>query len=171
MDLYWIDGPWTGQLAIFPRPRGGESLSDDVRSLKDNDLNVIVSLLTKEESEELGLIEERQFCERPGLQFLQFPIVDVSVPASRMATLELVNKLDELLSEARNVGIHCRQGVGRSGMIAACLLMMRGLSPEAALDTVSTARGVIVPQTSEQREWLIEFAREFAPPTSRRQAS
>ena len=48
-------------------------------------------------------------------------------------------------------------------MIAACLLMMRGLSPEEALEEVSNARGVIVPQTDEQRKWLIEFAKEFAP--------
>jgi hypothetical protein len=48
-------------------------------------------------------------------------------------------------------------------MIAAGLLMMIGLSPERALEEVSNARGVIVPQTDEQREWLIEFAKEFAP--------
>ena len=48
-------------------------------------------------------------------------------------------------------------------MIAAILLMMRGLSPEKTLAEVSNARGVIVPQTDEQREWLIEFAKEFVP--------
>ena len=163
MDLYWIDGPWTGKLAIFAHPRGGEWLLDEIRALKDNGLDVIVSLLTKEEDKELSLLEEKAMCETVGSEFMQFPIADVSVPASSAATLELVNALDEFLSKARNVGIHCRAGVGRSGMIAACLLMMRGLSPEEALEEVSNARGVIVPQTDEQREWLIKFAKEFAP--------
>ena len=163
MDLYWIDGPWTGKLAIFAHPRGGERLLDEIRALKDNGLDVIVSLLTKEEDKELSLLEEKAMCETVGSEFMQFPIADVSVPASRTATLELVNTLDELLSKGRNVGIHCLAGVGRSGMIAACLLMMRGLSPEKTLAEVSNARGVIVPQTDEQREWLIEFAKEFAP--------
>ena len=163
MDLYWIDGPWTGKLAIFAHPRGGEGLLDEIRALKEDGLDVIVSLLTKEEDEEINLLEEQAGCEGLGLQFIQFPINDVSVPASSAATLELVNALDEFLSKAHNVGIHCRAGVGRSGMIAACLLMMRGLSPEEALEEVSNARGVIVPQTDEQREWLIEFAKEFAP--------
>jgi|SRR5436305_10825911 len=163
MDLYWIDGPWTGKLAIFAHPRGGEWLLDEIRALKDNGLDVIVSLLTKEEDKELSLLEEKAMCETVGSEFMQFPIADVSVPASRTATLELVNTLDELLSKGRNVGIHCLAGVGRSGMIAACLLMMRGLSPEEALEEVSNTRGVIVPQTDEQREWLIEFAKEFAP--------
>ncbi len=163
MDLYWIDGPWTGKLAIFAHPRGGDWLLDEIRALKDNGLDVIVSLLTKEEDKELSLLEEKAMCETVGSEFMQFPIADVSVPASRTATLELVNTLDELLSKGRNVGIHCLAGVGRSGMIAACLLMMRGLSPEEALEEVSNTRGVIVPQTDEQREWLIEFAKEFAP--------
>jgi len=163
MDLYWIDGPWTGKLAIFAHPRGGDWLLDEIRALKDNGLDVIVSLLTKEEDKELSLLEEKAMCETVGSEFMQFPIADVSVPASRTATLELVNTLDELLSKGRNVGIHCLAGVGRSGMIAACLLMMRGLSPEKTLAEVSNARGVIVPQTDEQREWLIEFAKEFAP--------
>ena len=163
MDLYWIDGPWTGKLAIFAHPRGGESLLNEIRALKEEGLEVIVSLLTKEEDEEINLLEEREVCEELELQFIQFPINDVSVPASSAATLELVNRLDEFLSKGRNVGIHCRAGVGRSGMIAAGLLMMRGLSPEKALEQVSNARGVIVPQTDEQREWLVEFAKEFAP--------
>jgi len=131
--------------------------------LKEDGLDVIVSLLTKEEDEEINLLEEQEGCEGLGLQFIQFPINDVSVPASSAATLELINRLDEFLSKGRNVGIHCRGGVGRSGMIAAGLLMMRVLSSEKALEEVSNNRGVIVPQTDEQREWLIEFAKEFAP--------
>ena len=167
VDLYWIDGPWIGKLAIFAHPRGGEWLLDEIRALKGDVLDVIVSLLTKEEDEEINLLAEQEVCEGLGLQFIQFPIDDVSVPASSAATLELVNALDESLSKGHNVGIHCRAGVGRSGMIAAGLLMMGGLSPEEALAEVSNARGVIIPQTDEQREWLIEFAKEFAPVSRR----
>ncbi len=167
VDLYWIDGPWIGKLAIFAHPRGGKWLLDEIRALKGDVLDVIVSLLTKEEDEEINLLAEQEVCEGLGLQFIQFPIDDVSVPASSAATLELVNALDESLSKGHNVGIHCRAGVGRSGMIAAGLLMMRGLSPEEALAEVSNARGVIIPQTDEQREWLIEFAKEFAPVSRR----
>jgi hypothetical protein len=28
--LYWIEGPWTGRLAISARPRGWDWLQDDV---------------------------------------------------------------------------------------------------------------------------------------------
>lgn len=163
MDLYWIDGPWTGKLAISPHPGRDQPLADDIRALKDAGLDVIASLLTEAESNEFGLVHERQSCERHGLRFFQFPIVDVSVPTSPEATLRFVSKLEKLLAKGENVGIHCRNGVGRSGIIAACLLILRGLSPEQALEEVSNARGVIVPQTAEQREWVVAFAKEFAP--------
>src|SRR2546430_11072729 len=102
MDLYWIDGPWTGKLAIFAHPRGGERLLDEIRALKDNGLDVIVSLLTKEEDKEISLLEEKAMCETVGSEFMQFPIADVSVPASRTATLELVNRSEEHTSELQS---------------------------------------------------------------------
>ena len=46
--------------------------------------------------------------------------------------------------------VHCRQGIGRSGLVAACLLVRKGISPGAAVEMVSAARGVSVPETTEQ---------------------
>ena len=158
MDIHWIDAPWPGRLAIFARPRGAEWLADDVHAWKAAGLDVIVSLLTQAESDAFDLDGERQLCEQQGLEFFHFPIVDVSVPVSRDATLKLVRKLERRLDKGDNVGIHCSHGVGRSGMIAACLLILPGIPPEEAMETVSAARGVVVPQTSEQREWVEAFA-------------
>ena len=162
-DFYWIESPWPGKLAIFARPRGGDRLDDEIRTWNNAGLSAIVSLLTEDEADELDLVDERQSCERLGLRFFQFPINDVSIPASREATFDLVHELERLLSKGHAVGIHCREGVGRSGMIAGCLLIRSGLLPEEALERVSNARGVIVPQTDEQREWVIGFAKKFAP--------
>ena len=55
-ELYWIEGPWPGRLAIVPRPRGGEWLEDEIRSWKQAGVNVVVSLLTNDEITELGLV-------------------------------------------------------------------------------------------------------------------
>ena len=162
-DFYWIESPWPGKLAIFARPRGGKRLDDEIRTWNNAGLSAIVSLLTEDEADELDLVDERQSCESLGLRFFRFPINDVSLPASSEATLDPVNELESLLSKGHAVGIHCREGVGRSGIIAACLLIKSGLVPEEAMETVSNARGVIVPQTDEQREWVIAFARQFAP--------
>ncbi len=163
-ELYWIEGPWPGRLAILPRPRGGDWLEDEVRSWQQSGLDVVVSLLTREEIADLDLTQEAELCQTHGLQFFSFPIVDRGTPASRWATLELVRKLDKALSEGKSLAIHCRQGIGRSALIAACLLVIADVAPEIAFLRVSAARGCAVPETTEQREWIREFARELLTP-------
>ena len=39
-------------------------------------------------------------------------------------------------------------------MIAARLLTLVGLDPDTAVERVSAARGVAVPETKAQREWI-----------------
>jgi protein-tyrosine phosphatase len=159
-ELYWIEGTWPGRLAIAPRPRGGDWLEDEVRSWRQAGLNVIVSLLTEDEIADLDLTQEAELSKAEGLQFLAFPIVDRSVPSSRSAAVDFVRTLEQALAKGKNLVIHCRQGIGRSALIAACLLILSGADAETAFQRVSAARGVSVPETSEQRQWVMEFARE-----------
>jgi protein-tyrosine phosphatase len=124
-------------------------------------VDVVVSLLTENENSHLGLADEARTTQRNGLAFISFPIVDYGVPASRKATLQLVSRLQHLLSQGKTVGIHCRQGIGRSALVAACVLVFSGDSAEASFQRVGNARGLPVPDTSEQREWVDDFAQEF----------
>ena len=156
--LYSIEGSWQGKLAISPRPRGGDWLEDEVRGWRAAGVDVVVSLLTSDEVADFDLAQEGSLCEVYGIDFRSFPIVDRSVPASRKATLDLVKKLAKLLTEGKSIAIHCRQGIGRSALIAASLLVLFGIDPEAAFQRISEGRGCSVPETSEQRQWLMEFA-------------
>ncbi|SRR5712692_608431 len=158
LDIPWINGPWPGWLAIAPRPRGGDWLEDEARAWKQAGLDVVVSLLAPEEVIELDLAQEAELCQANGIQFIPFPIADRSVPSSQKATLELVRSLDKILTDGKSLGIHCRQGIGRSAIIAACLFIFSGIDPEAAFQHVSAARGCAVPETAEQREWVRAFA-------------
>jgi protein-tyrosine phosphatase len=117
-------------------------------------------LLTGDEVADLDLAQEGSLCAAYGIDFRPFPIVDRSVPASRNATLDFVKKLAKLLAEGKSIAIHCRQGIGRSALIAASLLVLSGIVPEAAFLRVSEGRGCSVPETSEQRQWLMEFAQD-----------
>lgn len=161
-DIYWIDGPWLGRLAISSRPRGGDWLEDEIQSWQSAGLDLVVSLLTSEESAELDLMQEAKFCQNHGLQFISFPILDRSVPASRRNAIELIRKLDEAVTGGKCVLIHCRQGIGRAALIAASFLVSFDVDAEAAFQRISSARGVAVPETPEQRKWVKDFAREFA---------
>jgi protein-tyrosine phosphatase len=157
-DVYWLAGPWPGRLAILARPRGEDWLQDEIVGWKEAGIDVVVSLLSKNEEAELGLSDEGEFVQRSGLTFINFPIPDYSVPPSKQATRQLVAELKERLSLGSRVGIHCRQGIGRSSLVAACVLVTAGESAGNVFDQIGTARRAKVPDTAEQKDWVTSFA-------------
>lgn len=157
--IHWIDGVTFGRVGIMPRPRGGDWLEDEVRSLCASGVDVVVSLLEREEITELDVVNEQAFCETNGIRFLSFPIKDRGVPPLNRETVDFIRMLAEILSEGKTVVIHCRQGVGRSALIAASVLVVKGLDVNLAFERVAAARGCPVPDTQEQREWVDKFAR------------
>jgi protein-tyrosine phosphatase len=159
-DLFWIPGPWRGKLAVSTRPRGGDWLEDEVTGWRDAGLDTVVSLLERDEAVQLELADERNVIQSKGLQFLWFPIPDRGVPASTGDTLKFLTEITAELAAGRNVAIHCRQGIGRSGLLAAASLVTAGMGVREAVDVVSKARGVAVPETSSQLQWLKNLASE-----------
>jgi protein-tyrosine phosphatase len=153
-DLFWIPGPWRGSLAVVARPRGGDWLEDEARAWKGAGLDVVVSLLENEEAADLDLTKEREVVESNRIGFISFPIPDRGVPGSQKDALLLLATLTNLLEKGQNVGIHCRQSVGRSGLIAAALLVRSGTETDRAVETVSAARGQTIPETAGQMEWI-----------------
>ncbi len=121
-----------------------------------------MSLLTPDEVEELGLSSESVVTEARGIRFLSFPIKEREVPASQAQTEIFVDKVREALESGRNVAIHCRQSVGRSALIAAALLIVKGATAEEAIRRVSIARGLAVPETAEQERWLAQFSKAIS---------
>lgn len=170
-ELYWIDGPWPGKLAIASRPRGNDWLDDEVRAWQASGIEEVVSLLTPDEERELGLEEEAKLCRAHGIAFLPFPIADRSVPPGRAEAMQLIRDVEKKLTQGKTVVLHCRQGMGRAAMMASCLLAFTGLEPEMALARVGQARGLVVPETAEQRSWVIQFAREAALAPARQWAA
>lgn len=160
-ELYWIEGPWRGRLAIMPRPRGGDWLEDEITAWKSMGIDTVVSALTREEIADLELASEAALCEKAGIEFIAFPILDRGVPASMKATMELVRRLEPELAAGRKIAIHCRQGIGRASLLAACILAVGGVELASALDRIAAARGCAVPETSEQREWVARFVRDM----------
>lgn len=161
-EIYWVDGPWPGKLAIVGRPRGDDWLEDEVRSWKASGIDAVVSLLTADEASELGLEAEDRVSESSGITYVSYPVQDRSVPGDFGVSVQLIRKIEGWLAEGKNVAVHCRQGIGRSAVLAACLLVSAGLRPEAAFDRLRVARGCAVPETEEQREWVVQFSREIA---------
>lgn len=160
--LHWLDGAWPGRLAISARPRGGDWLSDEIAGWKRAGLDVVLSLLTPEEEKDLDLRDEGRLVRESGLQFRSFPIPDRQVPDSEARFAQTLETLSATLAAGKNVVVHCRQGFGRSGLVAASLLVNKGMSPGAAVESASAARGVPIPETNEQRDWIDRYAAVFS---------
>jgi protein-tyrosine phosphatase len=161
-DLYWIPGIKHGRLAIMPRPRAGDWLDDELKAWKLAGIDVVVSLLTPFEEMELGLQSEAQGCRDCGIDFVSYPIPDRQVPASISTAVTLIKDIDLWLNAGKSVAIHCRAGIGRSAMIAACAMVVQGTPPDSAFDAIKSARGVEVPDTDDQRRWVEGMLRQFS---------
>jgi len=157
-ELYWLDEAWPGKLAVASRPRGGDWLKDDIAGWRREGINAILSLLTPEEERDLALSNEPREVREQGMDFISLPIPDRQIPKSEAKLAEVLGRITQALSNGKNVLIHCRQGIGRSGLVAASLLVRKGISPSAAIELVSAARGMPVPETTEQRDWIDHYA-------------
>ncbi len=165
-DLFWIPGPWPGRLAIAARPRGGDWIEDEVSGWRQAGIDVLVSLLEPDEAIQLELTGEGEAAENSGLRFISFPIADRGVPRSRPDAVSLITNIAAALEDGKTVALHCRQSVGRSGLVAAGILMTSGMSAGEAIKVVSAARGTSVPETPEQRQWIQQLP--FAAPVANR---
>ncbi|MEM7097590.1 MAG: protein-tyrosine phosphatase family protein [Pseudomonadota bacterium] len=146
------------------KPASGENLQDDLSYLKRNGYTHIVSLLEKQEASELQLTSEEVHCKSLGLDFVQFPIPDRSVPEDKMAFINTVSLSYEAVLGGANLIAHCRAGIGRSGLYTLGVLLFDGHSAQNARELVSQARGLTIPDTEEQFEWIRENELDFRVP-------
>ena len=156
-QVYWIDLPMAGRLAIMARPRAGDWLDDEISGWRVQGIDIIVSLLEQEEVSELELQREAGLCREQGMKFLSFPIPDRGVPASLRDAVTLAQTISARIGEGRAVAVHCRAGIGRSALIAACALVCSGSDPATAFELIGKARGVNVPDTEGQIDWVTAF--------------
>ena len=160
--LHWVDGPWPGKLALSARPRGGDWLPDEMASWQSSGIGTVVSLLTESEATEFELGSEALEARRHQMEFRSFAIADRQVPDARATFQRLLEDLDGELTAGGHVVLHCRQGLGRTGLLAACLLVAKGLDPAAAIERLRLARGATVPETAEQLRWIEDYAASLA---------
>src|SRR5208282_5309611 len=133
--IHWIDVATAGRLGIMARPRAGDGLSEEIATWK---------------AAGVGLQQEGELCRLAGIEFISFPTPDFGVPKSECQAAKLAASIAAHISSGRAVAIHCRAGIGRSSLIAACALVSAGLDADTAFSLIARARGVAAPDTDEQ---------------------
>ena len=153
MELYWI----SDFVAVATRPRGGDWLRDDLAAAQLRGARIVVSCLTREEESELRLDSESDAARSLGLEFARIAIEDQGTPQPGLVE-EVLSWIRRSATPETKIVIHCRQGLGRSPLVAAAMLVRNGVRPTEAWEAVALARGRPVPETDEQRAWLTPFA-------------
>lgn len=138
MTIYPIPS-WN--LAVSAAPRSSADLAD----LRRQGVEVLVTVLTREEMHEMGFPDLGTQWKELGGVWEWIPCPDRGIPERWPAP------------DSRFVCVHCRAGVGRSTLAAGSLRVRGGLTPEKAWQILEEARGCPVPDTDEQRQALLDY--------------
>ncbi len=145
-------------MTICPGRRDrGRDLGADLDTLARLGVTRLVCLVTHEELEWAAVVDLRGECERRGIALRHEPIRDQAAPGLEDA-VALVDWLLHELAAGETVVMHCLGGLGRTGTIAACMLVARGLGADAAILAVRTARDPRAVETGTQEEFVRAFA-------------
>jgi protein-tyrosine phosphatase len=155
--VLWIGEAEPSRLAIVLRPRGGDGLQADLAEARGEGIDVLVSMLTAEDNEELGLTEEGRIAQQLGMRFISYPILDRCTPPDLASFRRLVIDLRDAVRAGKSVGAHCRGCIGRANVLLASVMIALGWRADQALHLIERARGFPVPDTQEQLQWILNF--------------
>ncbi|MFK8010694.1 MAG: dual specificity protein phosphatase family protein [Marinicellaceae bacterium] len=143
-----------GSINMMPKPPGSSQLPSYIQFLKSKSIDIVVSLLQYQEIMNHALTNEGIECEEHGIEFINFPIKDHSNPQFFLPFNQLIEQLVKRIEMGKNIAIHCYAGIGRTGLVAASILIKQGMQVDEALISLSRARGLRVPETIQQITWL-----------------
>jgi len=154
-EMYKIGSIGEGFVAIMARPSLEADADASISNIARLGIQQVVSLLEPSEARNLGLDGEREQVKAHAMGFTSFPIPDMGLPPSVEDFARLSKKLFNQVNGGVNTLIHCHAGIGRSGLLAAGILLHCDMDPQQAFAYASRMRGIRVPETPEQEQWLI----------------
>lgn len=148
-----------GRIGLCACPGIERSLATDLGELRDWGARGLVSLI---EDHEFAMLDVRSLPERVealGMRWWHLPIRDMETPDEHFETRwrETGEELRELLGRGLAIAVHCRGGLGRTGMIAARLLVELGSEPAIAVASVREVRPGAI-ETAEQERFVYKCA-------------
>jgi protein-tyrosine phosphatase len=129
----------------------------DLQAIKSSGAKALVTLMETEElaKVQVPVSELRDKTGALGIEWHHLPIRDVDVPDDEFENQWETSgpRLRSLLLEGNKIVIHCLGGLGRTGTIAARLLVEFGASPPEAIKAVRIARTGSI-ETAQQENYI-----------------
>jgi len=149
-------GGWIG-MTICPGHSGRRDLpnrdmNEDLAAIRSWRPDAIVTLMEDHEFKLIAVEALPGAMMALGIEWYHLPIVDTGIPEDGFHASWVTSgaELRGVLTRGGRVLLHCRGGLGRSGTIAAQLLIELGMSADAAIREVRAARpGAIENETQE----------------------
>ena len=154
-EMYKIGSIGKGFVAIMARPSLEADAPASIVNIARLGIQQVVSLLEPSEARNLGLHSEREQVKAHAMGFTSFPIPDMGLPPSVDEFAQLARKLFDQVNAGVNTLIHCHAGIGRSGLLVSGILLHCDMDPQQAFAYASRMRGIRVPETPTQEQWLI----------------
>ena len=137
-------------------------LDADLQAIRDWGASSIVTLI---EEFEFGLLGVPEFRTKVAVAFrwLWLPIPDGGVPDEEFESRwnEAGPELHGRLAAGERVLVHCRAGLGRTGLVASRLLVETGMTPAQAIRAVRGARRGTV-ETLVQEQYVLGLPERLA---------
>jgi protein-tyrosine phosphatase/nicotinamidase-related amidase/aminoglycoside phosphotransferase (APT) family kinase protein len=158
----WIEsdliGPGRLGITLCPGRRDrSRDLGADLTQLRSQGATRLLCLLTDSELSWAGVPDLGPRAQTAGLTYRRFPVPNQGTP-DRADAIELVQWCREATKRGEAVVVTSMAGLGRSGTVAACSLVAAGMSPDAAIAAVRTARGPRALETFAQEGFVHAFA-------------
>lgn len=135
-------------------------LGEDLRVVRHWGAGTVLTLIEDHEFELLQVPRLGEAVEGLGMRWIHLPIRDVNVPDHRFAAgwAAAGPEVHQRIRAGERVLIHCRGGIGRTGLVAALILVERGCDPRDAIHRVrAVRRGAI--ETTAQEQYVLAAGR------------
>jgi protein-tyrosine phosphatase len=137
--------PVNDEAALLLTPCPGTKESDLVTALQEiisQNCTALLTLMESHELEEHHVSDIGQQTTTIGMQWFHLPINDETLPDAAFEDKweSIAPRLHQLLDSGNSIAMHCRGGTGRTGLVAARLLVERGMDTEEAMALVRAQR-------------------------------
>ncbi len=125
---------------------------------KFHKIDIVVSLVETSELKTLGCDDLIKKIKLNNFLWFHFPITDFDIPAkSSLFELNLLlSNLEKFLKKEKNIVIHCKAGLGRTGTVASLLLVKLGITAKVAIQYIRKYRPGSI-DTNEQKNFVLNW--------------